>query len=83
MTYYRGTTPYQHPDDPTKSLCYIRNKIGWRVCLSHDDAKRVKPFDLFQNYAGGIECKNVLGKQFPLSSLGIPYSLFRHVVFVT
>lgn len=81
MTYYRGTTPYPHPDDPTKSLCYIRNKIGWRVCLSHDDAKRVKPFDLFQNYAGEIECKNVLGKQFPLKSLNIPYSLFRHVVF--
>lgn len=82
MTYYRGTTPYPHPEDPTKSLCYIRNRLGWRVCLAPEDAKRIKPFDLFQNRAGQIECKNVLGKQFLLSSMGISYTLFRHVLII-
>lgn len=80
MTYYRGTSPYPHPEDPTKVLCYIRNMRGWRVCMSPIDGERVRPYDLFQDKAGRILCKAVTGKQFLLASLGIEYSLFRHVI---
>ena len=77
MTYYRGSKPYPHPTDGTKVLCYIRNRPGMRVCLSPEDGEKVKPYDLFQNRAGQIECKTITGKQFVLP---YPHTLFRHVV---
>ena len=83
MTYYRGTTPYPHPEDPTKVLCYIRNRLGWRVVVSPEDGARIKPYDLFQDRAGKIQCKTITGKQFLLSSLSIPHTLFRHVQVIS
>ncbi len=80
MTYYRGTKPYPHPEDPTKVLCYIRNRPGLRVCVSSIDGERLRPYDLFQNRKGEIEAKTITGKQFLIAGIGVEYTLFRHVV---
>lgn len=83
MTYYRGTNPYPHPTDPALVLCYIRNRLGWRVAVSPADGEKLRPYDLFQNRAGIVVCKTITGKQFPLTQLVANSSLFRHVVEYT
>jgi hypothetical protein len=80
VTYYRGTKPYPHPTDPTKVLCYVRNRRGTRVCVSPVDGEKLRPYDLFQNQAGRITAKTITGKQFLIEGIGIEYTLYRHVI---
>lgn len=80
MTYYRGSPSYPHPTEPGKVLCYLRNRLGWRVSMSPEDAEKVKPYDLFQDRTGAVICQTVTGKKFALSTRVKSYVLFRHVV---
>lgn len=82
MTYFRGSVSYPHPTDPTKHLLYIRNRPGLRVCVSKDDAPKLRYFDLFMDRTGSIQYKNVAGRQKLLKDL-VPYTLLRHELDVS
>jgi len=83
MSYYLGSNSYPHPKDPTRVLCYVRNRTGLRVSLSPGEALKVKPYDLFQDKAGNMWCKTVLNKQFPLAQIIPEYTLYHDVQIVT
>lgn len=80
MTYFRGSPSYPHPEVPGKQLLYIRNRLGWRVCVDDADAPKLRYFDLFIDKTGSIQYKTVTGKQHPLRDLVPGYTLFQHVV---
>ena len=81
--YYRGSSNYPHPTQPGRVLCYIRNMLGWRVSVTPAGAKLLAPFDLYQDKAGQVWCKSVLGKQILIGSLLDDYELFRHVTVIS
>lgn len=63
VTYYTGSTAYPHPTKPDKWLVYIRNRPTWRLVIPLRLVPVIKPYDIYQDKAGTIWCKNALGKQ--------------------